>query len=165
MKRADTGVSPSHPQYLLNLTAGYLDAAVAVTVYYSNNGLPIMSPSDSHAVAYEANQVAIDFIKGRVTLNAAVPGAHFRTVAVAYTHGFETDEEGEGSYYIGVPDVLKWGCCVEAARIIASHPGRVTDKIPFKEIQSEYQRSAHRQLRNLIRQRIAGDDPQYTETV
>lgn len=149
-----------YPDHILNLEQSFLDKAEPVEVYFGTQ--PILSVADSAAEQQNANVFTVDFVYGRVHIFGSLPVNPYRAIAVRYTAGFETDSQGLA---MGVPEALRWGAAAVAIRIMRSHGNVPSNKIPFLGMQSELQRSAHLALRNLIRPRMVGESPQFTETV
>jgi len=149
--------STDKPKYELNLTQGYVDSTEPFAVYYSNDGTPINLVTDSNSTALDSTSYKVDYEKGKVSVAVTLPdGVTDRILAVSYTAGFETDNEGLAE---DVPENLQSAASMAAAATIRTFTGVSIKTSQLKDWQNGMRRGATSLLNPMIRLRASGADP------
>jgi len=149
---------------LLNLTQGYIDEAETFAVYYSLDGTAITDVAGDNAELIDPEYYVLDATKGRLTLfgTYAIPADPFRVIAVEYTAGFDVDAHGIAQK---VPDELAQAAAMVAANSMRNLSPTQNKQVQWLNTMSTFRREVTAILSPLIRQNLAGDDPQLSTVV
>lgn len=158
--------TPTHPEYVFNLSRGFLDQKERFSVYYSTTREPIGKIGAPNVAKLPDSEFAIDFMKGRLSVFSDLPtffGGRNR-LAVRYTAGFETVAASNGKEYANVPPFLREAAITQA--VLTIRVGNLHRKSAERTLNQErdgLQVQLSGLLNNHIRTFLHGAQPERTE--
>lgn len=160
-----TSGTPTSPEYMLNLSRGFINPEFPVRVYYSTTQQPIASVTDSHVARLPDDEYEIDFTYGRVRLytTRVLWEGRRRRVAVRYSAGFECDENGLAQ---NVPADLAQGAILLAAITMrnSNSPRPKTDRT-LEAQNAALRAQVDTMLSGYTRSLMVGAAPEFTDTI